>query len=138
MTAIVSPTMATNGNSAASSTIPDHLLDQGQSSDDMDVEPSHSQHGNNNDSSNPLDKEGIPPSSGKGMSPRRPSTHHSSLPHVYHTPDTHMLTRDCSHPQTVRLSADTPTHRRLFKQPCLRLLSSNHRVLTPPAVETRA
>lgn len=52
--------MTTNGSAAAS----DHVIDNGQSSDDMDVEPQH-HHAENGDG-NPLDKEGIPPSSGKG------------------------------------------------------------------------
>lgn len=53
-------TMSTNGQQAAH----DHGIDNGQSSDDMDVEP---QHNSENGNGNPLDKEGIPPSSGKGM-----------------------------------------------------------------------
>lgn len=55
-------TMSANGQAAAAQ---DLGIDNGQSSDDMDVEP---QHNNENGNGNPLDKEGIPPSSGKGMS----------------------------------------------------------------------
>lgn len=53
--------MTTNGSAGGAH---DHVLDNGQSSDDMDVEQHHT--GSGDGDGNPLDREGIPPSSGKG------------------------------------------------------------------------